>query len=411
MSPPEDRSWGSAFTVGGTALGVFALLGLAFYLIGTGTSATVATGPTTSPVDEASPDTDSLRTASSFPTLLGGAPPGEDGAYVEDEPVANDSDLLTDPEDSFRGTDTTAAPADDPAGTDDSPQPDLAPDPADEIDGVFSLGGNRLDRLGGFIVHEELVFTSSSALGGQQRVALRSGGVWVEAEVVGTDPATDISVLAIDESYEDGSLPAPDDTTIPGGLALTEAGLDVSVEGIDAWTEPTTGRLIGVDHATVTAGGVDVYGTLLTSIAARPGDRGSALVDGAGQVLGIIIDATDYNTAALPLDRVIEIGRSIRETGLPTTAWLGLHGESIEGVGVQVTAIETGGPAALAGVVIGDVIIRIDGANVRTWNHFVHLVRESGVDATVSVEFDRGGGLQTVEAVIGERPLAPLAGS
>ncbi|MDH3680519.1 MAG: S1C family serine protease, partial [Acidimicrobiia bacterium] len=282
--------------------------------------------------------------------------------------------------------------------------PMLQPPAAERVDGVFGIDGPRLRRLGGFVALEEMVFTSASALDGRDRVALLAGGAWTEADVIGADPITDVAVLAIADGSIATTAPAPDEIgAVP--IAPPVPGIRVAL-AMPGTIDPAlaTGAVIGADLRATTPTGSEVYGALRTSVGRRPGAPGSALrTEDTGGVVGFVIDSSGYLLSAIPIERVLEIGRAFLEWGLPAIEWLGIEATTADEGGVVVTDVVAGGPAMDAGAVTGDGILALDGVLVENLDHLVYLIRMAGVGTVVTLDLLRDGQQLTLEATIGSR--------
>ena len=193
-------------------------------------------------------------------------------------------------------------------------------------------------------------------------------GRHLTARLLGDDPDTDLALLRVDDP---GALPA---ARLGDSQALTRGRLVVAI-----------GNPLGFE-ATVTAGVVSALGRSLrgqggrliedliqTDAALNPGNSGGALVSSAGEVVGIntaviqgaqgICFAVASNTAAFVLGELLSHGRVRR-------GWIGIAAQRAaiprrhqvaagveQDAGVLVTKVEAGSPAALAGLLDGDVII------------------------------------------------------
>jgi serine protease Do len=229
----------------------------------------------------------------------------------------------------------------------------------------------------GVIVGEDgIVLTNDHVISGASEILVTlPGGRDVEAEIVGTDPVADIAVLRI----------AGD------GLPVAPVG---SVEGlmIGEWAIAIgnpLGNYVGDSEPTVTAGVISAlnrniapsseeegfyFGMIQTDAAINPGNSGGALVNSAGEVIGInasIISRSGGSEGlgfAIPIDRALQIADDFLRYGEVRRAWVGIDVEPVEADlwgrtrGVRVSRVADGSPAAAAGLRVGD---RLLGANDR----------------------------------------------
>lgn len=166
----------------------------------------------------------------------------------------------------------------------------------------------------------------------------------------------------------------------------------------------------------------DYENFIQTDAEIHPGNSGGALIDARGNLLGI-------NTAALseagftggiafsiPIDIAMQTLTDIVQFGRVVRGWLGVEGKSISprlaqeaglqfSNGVIVTRTTAGGPAQIAGLRTGDVIVGIGGNTIKDPRDIVQFIQESRPGDTVTIEYIRGGKLATLNVVLEEKPL------
>lgn len=241
------------------------------------------------------------------------------------------------------------------------------------------------------IGREGFLITSRRALGdGTTFVVHTQAGTSHTAELVGGDATTDIAVLAID-------------ATVPMALTATEApapGDQVAV------VEDTTGaRADAVARDTMIAEADDGEPLVgLFSLTVSKGDTiaGSPIVDGDGAIVGIAAHtSSDHAAAGVPIDVVARVADEIIDSGRVSHAWLGV---SLTDVGpAVVTDVAADGPAAGAGIAIGDLIKAVEGVKVDDAAALVAalLVLEPGHRVQLAV--DRDGEALTLWFDLGAR--------
>jgi Do/DeqQ family serine protease len=245
---------------------------------------------------------------------------------------------------------------------------------------------------------------------GQIEVSL-SDGRSVAAEVVGTDPATDLAVLKIDAS----------------DLIVAEWGnsdeLDV---GAMVWA---VGNPFGLDRS-ITFGIVSAKNRrgfehnpyqdfLQTDAAVNPGNSGGPLVNISGQIVGIntaiIGKAYQGISFAIPSSTAHEVYEKLKSTGKVARGWLGvglsdvppevarkLNLPSLKGALVQ--EIRPGGPADKGGLQVGDFIVEWNGQPVDNSGSLGLLVAKTPIGSKAKVVLYREGKKMTLEVPIEERP-------
>ncbi len=216
-----------------------------------------------------------------------------------------------------------------------------------------------------------------------------------KATLVGKDPKTDLALLKIDNVSGLTAVPLGDSDTLRVGewvMAIGNPfGLDHSVtSGIVS----AKGRFIG-------AGNYDDY--IQTDAAINPGNSGGPLLNLRGEVVGInsaIFSRTGGNIGigfAIPVNLAKELVPQLREKGKVTRGWLGVLIQKVtpeiaESLGLEqthgalVADVVSNGPAAAAGVKVGDVIVEFDGHPVNESNELPMLVARTPLEKQVDLK-------------------------
>ena len=235
----------------------------------------------------------------------------------------------------------------------------------------------------GFIISSDgVIITNQHVTAGADSivVTLRDGRDF-PATLRGEDPLTDIAVLKIDAA----GLP-----TAPLGKSS-----DLMIgEWVVAIGNPF-GYLLGNTEPSVTVGVVSAVGRNLlpnsdqpgvyvhmiqTDASINPGNSGGPLVNALGQVVGVnssIFSNTGGSIGmgfAIPIERALRVADELARYGAVRRAWLGLDVAGSEDLsawrhlgGVRVTRVAAGGPAARAGIAVGDVLVGADDEQLRTF--------------------------------------------
>lgn len=271
-----------------------------------------------------------------------------------------------------------------------------------------SLGSGVIVDPRGYIVTNNHVVADADEI----KVVL-SDGTDLDAEVVGTDPESDVAVLRV----ENGQLPA-----ITLGLSERLRVGDVVL---------AIGNPFGVGQ-TVTMGIVSATGRnqlgitsfenfIQTDAAINPGNSGGALIDARGNLVGIntaIFSKSGGSQGvgfAIPVDMVRGIMEQLVEHGEVSRGWLGMAGQDVtralaesfglENVdGVLISTVYRDGPAHKAGILPGDVVTTINGKRIKAAADIVNLVAALPPGEEVSVTGWREG--ESFERVVrlGRRP-------
>ena len=297
-----------------------------------------------------------------------------------------------------------------PSALDGSGNPDgRLPDPDEAIDGIYGRQDGSWVRLAAFLVVDGMVMTSDSATSGHDELHLLVGEAWVEATVRGRDPMIDLVLLELDDEGRDQVMIATEARwALPDDGPVTEPGTPVVVTVVGADGEPIEsgqGLVVGADQEAVSQNGSTIYGSITITARHDAEAVGAPVVDDDGDLVAVVIDSIGPYLSAIPIDAIVDVGRSLLEWGVPALEWLGIGGSTAPDGGVALETVVDGGPADTADLRPGDVVLAVEGEPVEGWNHFVHLVRRSDVGSTISLTIVRDGGeAQTVLVTIGRHP-------
>lgn len=266
-----------------------------------------------------------------------------------------------------------------------------------------SLGSGVIVRKDGYILTNNHVISQAD----QIVVALHDGRRAV-AEVIGTDPDTDLAVIKI----------ALDDLPVlPFKLSGNEVGDVVLAIGNPFGVGQTVTQ--GIVSATGRSDlGINTYEDFIqTDAAINPGNSGGALIDVAGNLIGVntaIFSQSGGSMGigfAIPAKICQQVLNSILKDGRVVRGWLGISllpskQDDIlvpEQNGVVVADVLRDGPAAQAGLKRGDIIMSVNGEAISTPAQLINYVALQAPSSTVSVVVKRGDDNLTLSVVIGER--------
>jgi len=284
-----------------------------------------------------------------------------------------------------------------------------------------STGSGEVIRSDGYILTNNHVI-AAAASGGTISV-LFDGGASVPARLVGRDPLTDLAVVKVDIKR---SLPA---ITLGSSVALRIGEPVVALGAPLGLSSTVTAGIVSALDRTITVPGEGSTNALLidaiqTDAAINPGNSGGALVNCAGQLVGIPSAGATVPSPtgqpgsggdiglgfAIPIDLAKTVSDELIATGKATHAYLGLQAEPLSPgtgqatPGLYVTAVDPGGPAAEAGIRAGDVVAKISRTTATSTDQLVELTLRQRPGAKVTLEVDRSGHSRTVTVVLGNEP-------
>ncbi|QFS82054.1 putative periplasmic serine endoprotease DegP-like precursor [Roseivivax sp. THAF40] len=277
----------------------------------------------------------------------------------------------------------------------------------------------RSSALGsGFVISEDgYVVTNNHVIEGADEILIEFfSGEELRAEVVGTDPNTDIALLKVEAdtalpfvSFGDSDTARVGDWVMAMGNPLGQ-GFSVSAGIVSARNRALSGTY-------------DDY--IQTDAAINRGNSGGPLFNMDGEVIGVntaILSPTGgsigigFSMASNVVTRVVD---QLQEFGETRRGWLGVRIQDVtedvaEAMGLASTngALVTDvpeGPAAEAGMMSGDVIMKFDGRDVVDTRGLVRQVGNTAVGKAVRVVVNRDGATETLMVTLGRREEAESA--
>lgn len=266
----------------------------------------------------------------------------------------------------------------------------------------------------GFIVSEDgYILTNNHVVQDADEIIVRlSDRRELEAVLIGADPSSDLAVLKV----EADDLPTVD-------LGDSDR-LDVG-EWVVAIGSP-----FGFDYS-VTAGIVSAKGRSLpsenyvpfiqTDVAINPGNSGGPLFNLDGEVVGI--NSQIYTRSggfmgvsfAIPINVAMDVAEQLKTKGKVSRGWLGVVIQEVSkdlaesfgldrAAGALVVQVVEGSPAEAAGLVSGDIIVKVNGKQVQLSSDLPHQVGRLRAGDTAELSVVRGGKRKTIDVEIGALP-------
>jgi S1-C subfamily serine protease len=262
----------------------------------------------------------------------------------------------------------------------------------------------------------------------------RSGTLWRKDAVVASEQAL--------PRAEAAEIVLADGTTFTARLAGRDPGTNVAVLRLDggpqpAWSqaaEPRPGALVlalaadGAGGAAVRIGAVHSVGPAWHSRAGGRidrrigldlrldrGEEGGPVIDAAGGLLGISTLGPRQRVLVIPAATVERVLDPLLTKGRIARGWLGaavqpvlvpepLRGEAGQEHGLMVLGLTHDGPAAQAGVLMGDILVALDAAPIGGMSRLAELLGPETVGRQVQLRLIRADQVQTIAVTVGERP-------
>jgi S1-C subfamily serine protease len=286
---------------------------------------------------------------------------------------------------------------------------------------------NRRSRGGlgsGIVISPDgLVLTNNHVVGTSRQIRLRDNeGLVTEARVLGVDPDTDLALLRADGARDLRHAVLGNSKNLRRGQLVVAIGNPLGFE-----STVTAGVVSALGRSIRSVTGRTIEDVIQTDAALNPGNSGGPLVSTAAEVIGIntaiisgaqgICFAVASNTAQFVLSEIIRhghvrrayIGVSAQSAPIPRRH---AHLAGIDNkIGALLAQIEPDAPAALAGLLPGDVVIRLDGIAVNGVDDLIRTLDRDRIGRAVETEVLRRGRLRVIDVHPVERKPAPRAAS
>lgn len=254
--------------------------------------------------------------------------------------------------------------------------------------------------------------------GSSFKVTLNNGKEYT-ATMVGADSQTDIGVLSIDATGLQAATFADSK-----GLTVGEQVVAIGCPGgLEFKNSVTSGYISALDRPVESSIGYDNE-CIQTDAAINPGNSGGALVDADGKVIGINSakiskEGVEGLGFAIPINAARPILQDLIKNGKVVRPYLGLYGldqqmaarfgMKLNVAGIYVYKVAAGGPLDQAGLRHGDVILKLDGTDVKDFSALQSVMDKHNVGDSVSLDYTRNGSDHEVTVVLQESPQNDLS--
>jgi serine protease DegS len=258
----------------------------------------------------------------------------------------------------------------------------------------------------GVIVREDgYILTNNHVIAGADEILVAfADGQATTASLVGGDPETDLAVIRVQARGLTAIPMGSSDALEVGDLALAIGNPFGIGQTVSSGIISAKGRA-----------GISPYDDFIqTDAAINPGNSGGALIDVQGQLIGIntlIFSRSGGSEGigfAIPAQLAMSILDEIVETGRVTRGWLGIELASSpapgNGGGLEVTGVLSGGPAAQAGLVPGDLILAVGGQPAASSAVVSRLIALTAPGSELALRVQRNKRQLAVTATAGVRP-------
>ncbi len=238
-----------------------------------------------------------------------------------------------------------------------------------------------------------------------------------DAELVGSDPRTDIAVIKIDATgLKPATIGKSDAVEIGEWVLAVGAPLNLK-STVTAGIVSAVGRDINIIRD---QGGLSIEDFIQTDAAINPGNSGGALVNLNGEVIGVNTAIATSNRSfigygfAVPIDLAKKVMDDIVEHGKVKRGYIGIGLDPVDAgtaeafgldrpQGVLISNVLPNTPAAKANLKEGDIVLSVDGRPVNRPNHLQSLVARKHPGDTVTLAIRRNTKDLTIRVTLGER--------
>jgi S1-C subfamily serine protease len=262
---------------------------------------------------------------------------------------------------------------------------------------------------------EGYLLTNHHVVGEAERVRVRlHDGQEVTGRVVGNDPWSDLALVRAEgDTFPYARL--GDSAKLRVGQLVVAIGSPLGFE-----STVTAGVVSAIGRTLRSVTGHLVDNVIQTDAALNPGNSGGPLVDSRGHVVGIntaVIQPAQGICFAIPVNMAKHILPSLLRHGRVIRGYLGLHGRQVPipmalgrrvgiemGSGVEILALEAGGPADRAGLEVEDIVVAFGEESIASVDDLHKLLTEHPIGEIVEMTVIRGGRRIAMKVTPGEYP-------
>ena len=275
---------------------------------------------------------------------------------------------------------------------------------------IVLVNGRERQPASGIVYAPELVLTADHVLQQAEITIETHDKRKLAAQVVGRDAASDLAVLRVADLGLDAATVSAENARV--GQLIMAVGR-TNEEGPMA----SSGVVSAIGGPLRNGRGVLLERYLRTDAIPYPGFSGGALIDMQGHVLGLLTTGLAQGlTLAIPMQNAFTIAETLARQGHVKRGFLGISSQLVElpaaqrpeGVqeqeyGLLIVKVDENSPAQQGGILLGDILIKLDGHAVRDSEDLQVILAGDRAGKTVSVEVIRGNQLHTLSVTIGQR--------
>jgi S1-C subfamily serine protease len=274
---------------------------------------------------------------------------------------------------------------------------------------LVQVNGRQRQPGSGLIIGPDLVLTADHILERNDNLTIQLHDQrTLPAQFVGRDRGTDLALLRVSDLHTTPATP----TTVEARVGQLTIALGRSnSEGPMA----SVGIISAIGGPLRTGIGTVLERYIRTDAIPYPGFSGGPLIDTAGHVIGMLTTGLANGIPlAIPYTIAQHIADTLVQYGQIKRGYLGMASQLVQipaeqrtnrsqEQGLLVVSVEDDSPARRAGLLVGDIVLTIDGQTINDFEDLHLTLNGERVGKAVPVEIVRGGTLQTLSVTIGQR--------
>jgi S1-C subfamily serine protease len=261
----------------------------------------------------------------------------------------------------------------------------------------------------GIALAADLILTADHVVQRDEDITVvLADGSEIAAKVAGRDPGSDLALLRLGKAV---ATPAEKTAEAKVGQIVLALGRP-SLEGIEA----SLGTVSAISGPVRTPRGL-LARTYRTDTTPYPGFSGGPLIDAEGRVLGLNTSGFGRGSSiTIPTETAWKVAEELAAHGSIRRGYLGIRSQPVElaaaaqtalkrkqATGLLIVGIEAGTPAETAGLLVGDILVGLNGHPVSDPDELFGALQGALAGKPTSVEILRGGEPKTVSVTVGER--------
>ena len=277
---------------------------------------------------------------------------------------------------------------------------------------IVTVDARKRYPASGIAYAEDLVLTADHVVTREEDIKVTSfDGRTVAATIAGRDPGSDLAVLRLPEKV---LKPASTSDDVKVGQLVMALGRARPQAGM---IEASWGIVISISGPTRTFRGGMLDEFIRTETTPYPGFSGGPLVNTEGEVLGLNTSGlTRGSSITIPIKVAWRVAEALATHGSVKRGYLGVRTQPVEisdaarkdlkreqDHGLLVLWLEEGGPAEKGGLLVGDILVAVNGQPVGDPDDLFATLGSDTVGNSIAVEVLRGGRPEILNVTVGER--------